>query len=174
MSIRIYLISRDDIEHKLRDFIDSYSDLNGHFLESEVNKGSLLTIYTDLEVNNLALELQIAVAKLHKIEQSSRRKSPIKLTLFAFDNWSWSKTGPKLVQTGAGPKLVQTGTGPKLVQTGPKAQSGRSMDDGSKNGPKPKVNQWTQTDSSADQNINVQMERLANLTFQSKFLGSYI
>ena len=38
-------------------FIDSYSDLNGHFLESEVNKGSLLTIYTDLKVNNLALEL---------------------------------------------------------------------------------------------------------------------
>ena len=73
--------------------------------------------------------------------------------------------------TEAGPKLVQTGTGPKLVQTGPKAESGRSMDDGSKNGPEPKVNQWTQTDSSADQNINVQIERLANLTFQSKFLG---
>lgn len=86
MSIRIYLISRDDIEHKLRDFIDSHSDLNGHFLESEVNNGSLLTIYTDLEENNLALKLQIAVAELHKIEQSSRRKSPIKLILFAFDN----------------------------------------------------------------------------------------
>ena len=109
MSIRIYLISRDDIEHKLRDFIDSYSDLNGHFLESEVNKGSLLTIYTDLEVNNLALELQIAVAKLHKIEQSSRRKSPIKLTLFAFDNWSWFETGPNWNWSKTGPNWSESG-----------------------------------------------------------------
>ena len=56
------------------------------YLESEVKKGSLLTIYTDSDINNLALELQISVAKLHKIDQSSRRKSPIKLTLFAFDD----------------------------------------------------------------------------------------
>ena len=86
MSIGIYIIEYSEIELKLRDFVDSYSDLNGHFLISEVNKGSLLTIYTDQNVNNLALELQVPVAKLHKIDQSSRRKSPIKLTLFAFDD----------------------------------------------------------------------------------------
>ena len=79
MSIGIYIIEYSEIELKLRDFVDSYSDLNGHFLISEVNKGSLLTIYTDQNVNNLALELQVPVAKLHKIDQSSRRKSPIKL-----------------------------------------------------------------------------------------------
>lgn len=45
------------------------------------------------------------------------------------------------------------------------------MDDISNNGPKPKVTQCTQTDSSADQNINEKMERLAGLTIQSRFLG---
>ena len=86
MSIRLYLISKDDIKHKLRDFIENYSDLNGHFLESEVNKDSLLTVHTDLGIENLAFELQIPVVKLNKIDQSSRRKSPIKLTLFSFDD----------------------------------------------------------------------------------------
>ena len=57
------------------------------------------------------------------------------------------------------------------VGTGPKTESERKMDNGPKNGPKPEVDQWTQTDTSADQNFNVQMERLANLTFQAKFLG---
>ena len=61
MSIGLYLISKDDIKHKLRDFIENYSDLNGHFLESEVHKGSLLTVYTDLGIENLAFELQIPV-----------------------------------------------------------------------------------------------------------------
>ena len=45
-----------------------------------------MTIYTDLDVSHLALELRIPVGKLHSITQSSRRKSPLRLTLFAFDN----------------------------------------------------------------------------------------
>ena len=68
------------------DFIETYSDLNGHFAVKDVAKGSLLTIYTDLNVNHLALELRIPIGKLHSIARSSRRKSPLRLTLFAFDN----------------------------------------------------------------------------------------
>ena len=68
------------------DFIETYSDLNGHFAVKDVAKGSLLTIYTDLNVNHLALELRIPIGKLHSITRSSRRKSPLRLTLFAFDN----------------------------------------------------------------------------------------
>ena len=86
MTITLYLVSRDDIRDKLVDFIESYSDLNGHFAETDVTKGSLLTIYTDLDVSHLALELRIPVGKLHSVTQSSRRKSPLRLTLFAFDN----------------------------------------------------------------------------------------
>ena len=86
MTITLYLVSRDDIRDKLVDFIETYSDLNGHFAETDVTKGSLLTIYTDLDVSHLALELRIPVGKLHSITQSSRRMSPLRLTLFAFDN----------------------------------------------------------------------------------------
>ena len=56
MTITLYLVSRDDIREKLVDFIETYSDLNGHFAVKDVAKGSLLTIYTDLDVSHLALE----------------------------------------------------------------------------------------------------------------------
>ena len=86
MSINLYLVSSDDIREKLWEFIAAYSDLNGHFSGTDVTKGSLLTIYTDLDPNHLALELRIPVTKLHSINQSSRRKSSLRSTLFAFDN----------------------------------------------------------------------------------------
>ena len=86
MSINLYLVSSNDIREKLWEFIAAYSDLNGHFSGKDVTKGSLLTIYTDLDPNHLALELRITVTKLHSINQSSRRKSPLRSTLFAFDN----------------------------------------------------------------------------------------
>ena len=38
MTITLYLVSRDDIRDKLVDFIESYSDLNGHFAETDVTK----------------------------------------------------------------------------------------------------------------------------------------
>ena len=91
MTITLYLVSRDDIRDKLVDFVETYSDLNGHFAETDVTKGSLLTIYTDLDVNHLALELRIPIGKLHSITRSSRRKSPLRLTLFAIQ---YSETEP--------------------------------------------------------------------------------
>ena len=78
MTINLYLVSSEDIREKLLKFIAAYSDLNGHFSGTDVTKGSLLTIYTDLDPNHLALELRISVTKLHSINQSSRRKSPLR------------------------------------------------------------------------------------------------
>ena len=75
----------------------------------------------------------------------------------------------KLVQSGTGPESVQDGAGPK--HNGPKAESTRRVDNLSNNGPTLRVNQCTQTDSSADQNISEKMERLAGLTFQARFLA---
>ena len=50
MTITLYSLSRDDIRDKLVDFIETYSDLNGHFAETDVTKGSLLTIYTGYQL----------------------------------------------------------------------------------------------------------------------------
>ena len=80
----------------------------------------------------------------------------------------------KLTQDGADDfsKLVQIGVGPK--HNGPKAESKRRVGDSSNNGPKPRVSQYTQTDPSEDQNIrniSEQMEHLAGVSFQGRFLG---
>ena len=110
MSLTGYLIQKSEIPaRKFQDILDAYSDINLHLAQTTIPEHTLITIITDISIDALAIDLQVPTAKLHKVDYTSRRATPLSCTIFVIDDTNFEIT-PETVGKNIYNQYIKTKT----------------------------------------------------------------